>query len=85
MPLGSRAEIQTDQPHSVVKRAYESAAIAIVPSIFPEPFGRTAIEAFAGGAALVASRSGGLSEVVGDAALTLERVTPEAISAPSEA
>ena len=80
VPLGSRAEIQTDQPHSVVKRAYKSAAIAMVPSVFPEPFGRTAIEAFAGGAALIASRSGGLSEVVGDAALTLDRVTPEAIS-----
>ena len=80
-PLGSRADIQTDVRHSVVKRAYESAAIAIVPSIFPEPFGRTAMEALAGGAALVASRSGALPEVVGDAALSLETVTPEAISA----
>ena len=80
-PLGQRAEVQTDQPHSVVKRACETAAIAIVPSIFPEPFGRTAIEALAGGAALVSSRSGALTEVVSDAALTLETVTPEAISA----
>lgn len=80
-PLGERAQMQTDQPHSVVKRAYESAAIAIVPSIFLEPFGRTAMEALAGGAALVASRSGALPEVVGNAALTLETVTPEAISA----
>jgi glycosyltransferase involved in cell wall biosynthesis len=80
-PLGQRAEVQTDQPHSVVKRAYETAAIAIVPSIFPEPFGRTAIEAMAGGAALVSSRSGALSEVVDDAGLALETVTPEAISA----
>lgn len=80
-PLGQRADIQTDVPHSVVKRAYETAAIALVPSIFREPFGRTAIEAMAGGAALVCSRSGALPEVVGDAALTLETVTPAAISA----
>jgi len=80
-PLGERADVQTDQPHSVVRRAYETAAIAIVPSIFPEPFGRTAVEAMAGGAALVSSRSGALPEVVGEAAITLDRVMPEAICA----
>jgi glycosyltransferase involved in cell wall biosynthesis len=80
-PLGQRAEVQTDRRHSIVKRAYETAAIAIVPSIFSEPFGRTAIEAMAGGAALVCSRSGALPEVVGDAALSLEAVSPAAISA----
>ena len=80
-PLGSRAQVLTDQPHSIVKSAYETAAIALVPSIFPEPFGRTAIEAFAGGAALIASRTGGLPEVTGDAALQLDAVTPTAVAA----
>ena len=79
-PLGARAEVLTNQPHEVVKRANETAAVALVPSIFPEPFGRTAIEAFAGGAALISSRSGGLPEVVGNCAHLLAEVTPHTVA-----
>jgi glycosyltransferase involved in cell wall biosynthesis len=79
-PLGARAEVLTDQPHEVVKRANETAAVALVPSIFPEPFGRTAIEAFAGGAALISSRSGGLPEVVGNCAHLLAEVTSQTVA-----
>ncbi|WP_319773925.1 glycosyltransferase family 4 protein [Breoghania sp.] len=62
-PLGERVIIETDRPHSHVQQAYERAAIALVPSIFEEPFGRTAIEAYAGGAALITSGRGGLREI----------------------
>lgn len=79
-PLGTRAEVLTDQPHAVVKQAYETAAVALVPSIFPEPFGRTAIEAFAGGSALICSRSGGLPEVVGNNAHPLAEVTSHTVA-----
>lgn len=64
-PLGPRAEIVTDAPFSSVKEAFEKAAVALVPSIWNEPFGRTALEAMAGGAALVCSGRGGLQEVIG--------------------
>lgn len=79
-PLGNRAEVLTDQKYDTVQAAYEVAAIAIVPSIFPEPFGRTSVEAFAGGAALIVSRTGALQEVAGDAAITLDEVTPASIA-----
>ena len=46
-----------------------------------EPFGRTALEAHAGGAALISSGTGGLSEISGGAALTLPSVTPHSIAA----
>lgn len=78
-PLGDRAEVLTDQPFDVVRRACESAAINVVPSIVAEAFGRAAIEAFAGGAALVSSRSGALREVTGNAALSLAEISPQAI------
>ncbi|WP_084649956.1 glycosyltransferase family 4 protein [Stappia stellulata] len=73
-PLGERARVQTDVPFAAVKAQMETASIVLVPSIFAEPFGRTAIEAMAGGAALVASFRGGLAEVCGDAAL---KICPE--------
>jgi len=79
--LGPRITLQTQQPFAEVKAAYERAAIALVPSKWREPFGRTALEAHAGGAALVSSGTGGLSEISGDAALILPMVTPQTIAA----
>jgi glycosyltransferase involved in cell wall biosynthesis len=52
-PLGDRAEILSNAPFEQVKAGFETAAIALVPSVWEEPFGRTAIEAMAGGAALI--------------------------------
>lgn len=53
------------QPHEHVLAAMARAAIIVVPSRWPEPFGLTALEAMASGAALIASDCGGLPEVVG--------------------
>jgi len=57
------------RPHAEVLRAMSRAAIVVVPSRWQEPFGLTALEAMACGAALVCSGRGGLAEVVGDAGL----------------
>ncbi len=56
-------------PHEDVLAAMAGAAIVAVPSRWPEPFGLTALEAMASGAALVATKAGGLPEVVGEAGL----------------
>ncbi|WP_417674870.1 glycosyltransferase family 4 protein [Roseibium sp.] len=71
-PLGDRAEVCFDQPHSAVQEAFETAAITLVPSQFEEPFGRTAIEAMAGGSALITSGKGGLRETTTDVALWVD-------------
>lgn len=71
-PLGDHAEICFDQPHSAVQKAFETAAITLVPSLFEEPFGRTAIEAMAGGSTLITSGRGGLRETTTDAALWVD-------------
>ncbi len=55
-------------PHDAVMAAMRRAAIVAVPSRWAEPFGLTALEAMASGAALVSSRRGGLAELVDDAA-----------------
>ncbi len=46
-----------------------TASVVVVPSTWPEPFGLTALEGMAAGAAVVASDVGGLPEAVGDGGL----------------
>lgn len=57
------------KPHQDVLAAMAQAAIAVVPSRWAEPFGLTALEAMASGAALITTGAGGLREVAGEAAL----------------
>ena len=68
------------QPHEAVLRAMAGAAIVVVPSRWAEPFGMTALEAAACGAALAVSDRGGLPEIVGDAALRIDPDDPEAMA-----
>lgn len=53
------------QPHDAVLAAMARAAVVVVPSRWPEPFGLTALEAMACGAALLYAPRGGLPEVAG--------------------
>jgi UDP-glucose:(glucosyl)LPS alpha-1,2-glucosyltransferase len=57
------------RPHAEVLAAMAEAAIVVVPSRWDEPFGLTALEALASGAALITTGQGGLREVAGEAAL----------------
>jgi glycosyltransferase involved in cell wall biosynthesis len=75
-PLGDRAEIHADLPHHDVMTVFASAEIAVVPSVWAEPFGRTALEAMSCGAAVISSGRGGLVEVTGEAAITTHSVEP---------
>lgn len=45
---------------------YHWADYVVVPSTKPEPFGRVAVEAFAGGKPVIAANHGGLTEIVTD-------------------
>jgi glycosyltransferase involved in cell wall biosynthesis len=69
---GGRVGIDLNLPHAEVEAAWERAAIGLALTKTPEPFGRTALEALAGGAALIASGLGGLAEVCGPNALMVD-------------
>lgn len=43
---------------------YHSSDITVLPSLWPEPFGRTVIESLAAGTPVVASRTGGIPEIL---------------------
>lgn len=65
-------------PNTRVREHLRQAAIAVVPSNWDEPFGRTALEALAEGCAVVATKRGGLAEI-GHRAAHLRDVTPAEI------
>jgi UDP-glucose:(glucosyl)LPS alpha-1,2-glucosyltransferase len=58
--------------YPAVLDAMARAAIVVVPSRWPEPFGLTAVEALASGAALVSSPRGGLPEIGGNVAVYID-------------
>ncbi len=68
------------RPQAEVLAAMARAAIVVVPSRWEEPFGLTALEAMAAGAALITTRRGALPEVAGDAARYAEPDPPEALA-----
>lgn len=67
--------------HPSVLAAMARAAIVVVPSRWPEPFGLVALEALASGAALISSGRGGLREVSGEAAVYADPDDPAALAA----
>lgn len=69
------------RPHEAVLEAMAHAAIVVMPSRWQEPFGLTALEAMACGAALVCSPRGGLPEVAGDAAFYADPDDPVGVAA----
>jgi glycosyltransferase involved in cell wall biosynthesis len=80
-PFGARVRIDANLPYAEVKAAWARAAIGMALTKTPEPFGRTALEALASGAALVTSSLGGLAEVCGADALTVDPENAEAVAA----
>jgi glycosyltransferase involved in cell wall biosynthesis len=67
--------------HAGVMAALARVAIAVVPSRWQEPFGLTALEAMASGAALITSRRGGLAELTEGVSLGVDPDDPASMAA----
>ncbi len=82
--LGPACELTGYLPREEALARLAGAAVAVVPSLWEDPCPLAAIEALAAGCALVATRRGGLPEIVGDAGRLLEEETPQALAAVLE-
>ena len=71
-PAGPQVKILQNQPLASVKALAETSAVAIIASKWQEPFGRTCLEAHAGGAAVISSGTGGLREISGETAVYID-------------
>ncbi|ESQ85865.1 hypothetical protein AEAC466_01420 [Asticcacaulis sp. AC466] len=80
-PIADQVSILKNQSLEDVRHHTQRAAIAVIPSMWREPFGLTALEAHAAGCAVVSSGSGGLREVSGPHAVFLDEVSGSAIAA----
>ncbi len=63
-PLPPNVHVLGPRPHDEVLAAWQRCAVAVVPSLWNEPFGLVALEAMALGRPVVASDVGGLADIV---------------------
>ena len=70
-------------PHEAVMEAWRRCRIAVAPSVWPEPFGVVVLEAMTSGRPVIASRAGGLSDIVvdGETGLLIPPGDPSALVA----
>jgi glycosyltransferase involved in cell wall biosynthesis len=62
--LASEVRIDFLGPHFDLVPFYRAADVVVAPSVWPEPFGRVVIEAMACGRPVLASRVGGIPEIL---------------------
>jgi glycosyltransferase involved in cell wall biosynthesis len=62
----ARVRILKNWDHDAVMAAWRRAMIGLVPSVWEEPFGIVALESLATGTPVIASRIGGLTDIVQD-------------------
>ena len=68
-PAAERIKFTGNVPYEAVARSYTDADMFVHPGIWPEPFGRTILEAMQAGLAVVATDVGGPGETVPNEAL----------------
>jgi glycosyltransferase involved in cell wall biosynthesis len=79
--FNGRIRVDSNVPYAEVKAAWERAAVGMVLTTGPEPFGRTALEALASGATLITSGRGGLAEICGPCAVSVEPSDADGVAA----
>lgn len=82
--LPENVRVLKNWPNNAVMEAWRRSSIALVPSVWAEPFGIVVLEAMATGRPVIASRIGALSDIVLDGETGL-LVTPDSATELSQA
>ena len=72
--IGTQANFYGFKNKNFVEEKMKSASIIIIPSLWQEPFGLVAAEAMSNGAAIIASNSGGIPEIIGNNGILINKI-----------
>ena len=78
--IGSKAQFYGFKDQEFVDKKMKSAAIVVIPSIWEEPFGLVAAEAMSNGACIIASKVGGISEIIKDNGILIDSLNLKKLS-----
>ena len=72
--IGSRTAIMGYISPKELKNIMKTSSIIVIPSKWEEPFGLVAAEAMSYGTAIIASKSGGLVEIIGNNGILIKNI-----------
>ena len=78
--IGPQAEFHGFQNQKFVEERMKSASIVIIPSVWEEPFGLVAAEAMSSGACIIATKVGGIPEIIKDNGILIDNINHKKLS-----
>ena len=78
--VGTQAPFYGFQDLKFVEEKMKSASIVVIPSIWEEPFGLVAAEAMCNGACIIASKVGGIPEIIKDNGILIDNINLKKLS-----
>ncbi|MDC0227938.1 glycosyltransferase family 4 protein [Alphaproteobacteria bacterium] len=75
--IGSQANFYGFKDQNFVEQKMKTASIIVIPSLWQEPFGLVAAEAMSYGTAIIASKVGGIPEIIKDNGILIENINFE--------
>ena len=78
--VSPQAQFYGFQDQKFVEEKMKSASIVIIPSVWEEPFGLVAAEAMSNGACIIASKVGGIPEIIKDNGILIDNINHKKLS-----
>tara|TARA_B100001057_G_scaffold3544_1_gene3187 strand:+ start:576 stop:1673 length:1098 start_codon:yes stop_codon:yes gene_type:complete len=78
--IGSQAKFFGFQDNTFVQEKMKSASIIVIPSLWQEPFGLVAAEAMSNGVCIIASKVGGIPEILESNGILINNINKKKIS-----
>ena len=72
--IGNQAKFYGFKDYNFVQEKMKSASIIVIPSLWEEPFGLVAAEAMSNGIAIIASKVGGIPEIIKNNGILIENL-----------
>ena len=78
--IGPQAQFYGFKNQEFVEEKMKRASIVVIPSIWEEPFGLVAAEAMSNGACIIASKVGGIPEIIKDNGILIDEINIKKLS-----